>query len=141
MNLIRTNDLDLIKSVFHHPDIKPIIMDEEVDLPITDSVYWLAAYQSSILCGLIVFFPIYSLAWNPHIAVLPEHRGCGTEIMKAGIRWMFDKTPCNKIIAFPFQPIMLRVYEKSGFSVDGFSPKLLTKGGRQIDCYFVGLSK
>jgi RimJ/RimL family protein N-acetyltransferase len=139
MELIRTTDLELIKSVFFHPDIKDEVMDGDCELPIQEHVYWLAAYVSGALVGMIVFVPLYGLAWNPHIAILPEHRGCGTEVMRAGVAWMFSQTSCTKILAFPFKPIMHRVYDKCGFHMEGFSRGLVKAQGQIRDCVIVGI--
>lgn len=141
MNLVRTTSVSLIRSVFFHPAIKPEVMDDDMEIIVHEKIYWLLAYVDGALVGLVMFCPIYSLAWNPHIAIFPHHRGCGTEVMKQGVRWMFDNTPCNKLIAFPFKPIMKRVYEKCGFTIEGNSRGLLTIRGQQIDCQIVGIEK
>lgn len=116
-------------------------MDERVNFLIHDSVYWLLAYQGENLTGCVVFFPIYSMAWNPHIAILPEYRGCGTDVMREGCAWMFANTACLKMLAFPFKPIMQRMYRKCGFKVEGYSKKLLYRNGNLLDCQIVGLNK
>lgn len=141
ITLQRTEDLEVIKSVFEHPDILPEVSDGTLHFPMQDNIYWLLAYSGKLLAGCIVFLPIYSMAWNPHIAILPLHRGVGTEVMRQGCEWMFANTACKKVLAFPFKPIMQRVYQKVGFRVEGYSPKLLYRNGNLLDCQIVGLNK
>lgn len=139
MKLVRTEDLSIIESIFLHPEIKPEVGDAK--FIIHDSVYWLLSYQDENIAGCIVFFPIYSLAWNPHIAILPKYRGCGSDVMREGCAWMFENTACLKLLAFPFKPIMQRVYQKAGFQIEGFSRGLLYRDGNLLDCQIVGLNK
>jgi RimJ/RimL family protein N-acetyltransferase len=141
IKLERSTDLSIIKSVFLDPSIAHEGDDKLFPFPIADCVYWLLAYKDHELIGCIMFLPIYGVAWNPHIGIFKDHRGCGTEVMRLGVAWMFANTPCRKILAFPFQPIMKRVYEKCGFRVEGQSLKLVDYYGTLIDCTIVGLEK
>jgi RimJ/RimL family protein N-acetyltransferase len=141
MRIERTTDLALIKSVFLHPEIADKDMERLMPFPIADVVYWLVAYDGDSLVGCVSFFPLYGVAWNPHIGILPEHRGKGTEVMRECVRWMFENSQARKILAFPFRPIMQRVYEKCGFRVEGFSPKLIDFYGTLTDCQIVGIEK
>ncbi len=118
-----------------HPGVKSSICEEgtEPNVPIHDSIYYLApsglrvsdGAVEDVLLGIVAFLPINLITWNPHIAILPEHRGCGTEVMRKSIDWMFTNTPCEKIVAYPpaFNTPMIRVFEKCGFRVEGCSPK------------------
>ena len=115
MRLVRTADEALIRSVIDHPCVKDWLMqdgDTELVVPEHDSIYYLAAYRElgvepgdvyAQLLGALAFVPINGITWNPHIAVLPKFQGMGygTEMMKMGVKWMFDNTPCLKIVAFP----------------------------------------
>lgn len=141
MKLERTTDLALIKSVFLHPGIADEDMERLMPFPLVDMVYWLLAYEGDTLLGCITFFPLYGCAWNPHIGIFPAQRGCGTEVMRSGVKWMFENTPARKILAFPFKPIMWRVYEKCGFRKEGWSPKLVDFNGELKDCLIVGIEK
>lgn len=141
ISLSRTSDIALIESVFLHPAIKDEVLEGDLALPIHEKVYWLAAHSDHALVGMVVFVPLYGVASNPHIAILPAHRGTGTEVMRQGVRWMFENTDYRKILAFPFKPIMMRLYEKCGFATEGFARGLVMAKGQLRDCRIVGLER
>lgn len=152
MRLERTFDAGLVRSVVGHPKIKPLLIEgDDVPVPLHDSIYYLAAredqyadgaVQDTVL-GIVAFLPVNNVAWNPHIAILPEHRGRGTEAMAAAISWMFDNTPCEKIVAYPpsYNRPMIRVFEKCGLRMEGMSPKSFRWKGVMHDRLLMGKEK
>jgi RimJ/RimL family protein N-acetyltransferase len=137
----RTVDMKLIESVAFHPAVKKDFGSGQDKMVLHDLVYWLTPTIEGVLIGIIVFFPLYGVAWNPHIAILPEHRGNGTEVMRLGVAWMFANTECRKILAFPWKPIMMRVYDKCGFRIEGQCRKLIAVDGAPTDCLIFGKEK
>lgn len=135
----RVFDIDLVKAVICHPEIQPAICEGEPSFPVHDSIYYLMPEDGA---GVVMFMPINTITWNPHIAVLPEHRGRGSELMAAGCQWMFDNTPCRKIVAFPpaFNKAMIRVFEKCGFAHEGVSPNSFMFYGEMHDRILMGRS-
>lgn len=134
MRLERTFDAELVRSVIGHPQIKPLVLEtDDVPVPMHESIYYFSAKDyrcadgavDDVLLGVVGFIPVNNIAWNPHLAILPEHRGRGTEVMEKAIEWMFANTPCEKVVAFPpaYNAAMIRVFEKCGFRVEGCSPK------------------
>jgi RimJ/RimL family protein N-acetyltransferase len=138
MILERTTDVALIKSIIEHPEIAPLIFEGEAQVPIHDSIYYLVAKE-----GIVAFIPINSISWNPHIAVLPEYRGKGTELMQSGLEWMFKNTECKKVVAFPpsYNKPMIRVFEKCGFKQEGFSPNSFMFKGQIYDRLLLGIER
>ncbi len=142
ITLERATDRALIESVVLHPEVKHEFANEpEKCVMFHDNIYWLLARLDGALIGLTVFLPVYGVAYNPHIAILPGYRGNGSEVMRLGVKWMFENTDCTKILAFPFKPIMIRVYQKCGFDIEGFSRKLVSFHGALQDCIIVGVTK
>lgn len=142
LRLERTFDLELILSVVGHPEIKPQIWEEEPIIHLDERIYWLAAYKDGLV-GIIAFYPINSVAYNPHSAILTRGIGLGTEMMKAGVKWMFENTGCLKVVAPPasYNKAMIRVYEKCGFRREGFSPKSFMFRNVLYDRIYMGLEK
>jgi RimJ/RimL family protein N-acetyltransferase len=140
----RTTDRALIESVVLHPQVRhEVANDPEVGIVFHEHIYWLLARLGGVLIGLVVFLPVYGEAYNSHIAILPEYQkgGNGTEVMRLGVQWIFENTPCTKILAFPFKPAMIRIYQKCGFDTEGFSRKLISFHGVLQDCLIVGMTK
>ena len=142
IRLERTTDRKLIESVALHPEIAhEVANDAKAGIVFGEHIYWLAAYTGTVLVGFVMFLPIYGIAYNPHIAILPEHRGCGTEVMRRGVAWMFAHTRALKILAFPFKPAMIRIYEKCGFHIEGLSNSLVWHKGEFKNCLIVAKEK
>lgn len=143
MKLERVFDVSVIEAVIGHPEIKPLVYEGDVSLPSHENIYYLLATDADKTLGVVCFIPVNSIAWNPHIAVLPEHRGCGTELMAKACWWMFDNTPCLKVVAYPpaYNAAMIRVFEKCGFTKEGFSPQSFMFKGVIHDRLLFGLGK
>jgi hypothetical protein len=155
MRLERTEDVALISSIINHPEIKPhIILDGQTDLPIPihPSVYHLIpkidvgvepGMIESIPIGIVMFFPVNPICWNPHVCILPQYRGMGTEALMWGIEWMFSNTECKKLIAHPpvTNTAMIQVFKKLGFHLEGVSPKSVMKNGELVGRILYGLEK
>lgn len=152
LRIERTLDVALVRSVIGHPEIKPLVLDtDEVPVPLHDSIYYLAPREErfadgaveDVLLGIVAFMPINNVTWNPHIAILPEHRGRGTEVMRAALAWMFGNTPCEKVVAYPpaYNVAMIRVFEKCGFKLEGCSPRSFRWHGEMHARLLYGLEK
>ena len=145
MRVERTFNLDIIKSIVEHPELRDLLTEdgEVVHVPSHPDIYWLLSYNKDILRGFVGFIPINSITWNPHIAILPEFRGCGTDTMYAGIQWMFQNTPCQKIVAYPpgYNKAMIRVFEKCGLHREGLSPDSFMFRGKVYDRILMGIER
>lgn len=135
MHVERTFDPELVRSIIAHPGIKPYTWEGEGEppVPMHESIYYLLAKDEryadgaveDVTFGVVAFIPVNPVTWNPHMAILPQHRGTGTQAMNLAMRWMFENTPCRKLVAHPpaFNSRMIRVFEKCGFKTEGVSPK------------------
>ena len=153
MRIERTTDERTIRNVLGNPTVVHEIWDEERELPVHvhDSIYWLSVNDEhhsdgaieDVQVGIIEFVPMNAITWNPHIAILPQYRGLGTQAMKKAIAWMFLNTPCKKIFAAPpaFNTRMIRVFRKCGFKREGISPKSFPWRGEIHDRVLMGLEK
>jgi len=149
MRLERTFDVELVRSIIGHPEVKPLVLEtEDVPVPLHEAIYYLVAKEErhadgaveDQVIGVVAFIPVNGITWNPHIAVLPEHRGRGTEVMAAAMQWMLVNTTCRKLVAYPpaFNMRMIRVFEKCGFSVEGLSRRSFPWHGEIHDRILMG---
>lgn len=152
LRIERTRDAALVRSVIGHPEIRPLVLEgDDVPVPMHESIYYLAPKEErhadgaveDVLLGIVAFMPINNVSWNPHIAILPEHRGRGTEVMKAALAWMFENTACEKVVAHPpaYNSKMIKVFEKCGFRLEGCSPKSFRWNGIMHARLLYGLEK
>lgn len=150
MRIERTTDRAAVLRIVGHPSVKPLIWEGDDDpiVPIHESIYYLIGHDErfsdgaveDVAVGVVAFLPVNSICWNPHVAVLPEHRGRGTELVSEALRWMRSHTPCRKIFAAPpaYNAQMIRVFEKCGFHREGMSPKSFQFRGEIFDRVLMG---
>ncbi len=153
MRLTRTTDPQEVRAVFEAPGVREHIWDraERMPVPIAPTIYHLLAKEQRFsdgsvedcMIGALMFVPMNLIAWNPHIAVLQKYRGCGTELMRAGMEWMYENTPCEKLLAYPpeFNAPMIRVFEKCGFAREGYSPRSFRWHGALCGRLLMGADK
>lgn len=150
MKIERTDDVGIVLGILNHPEIKDLVKDDgEVSLHLHPQLYYLLAkmeigvepgVMEDRVIGCLAFMPVNYITWNPHIAILPQYRGRGTEVMKLGMRWMVENTRCRKLIANvpEYNVAMLRVFEKCDFQREGYSPDSLMKNGRLFGRILMG---
>lgn len=153
MNLERTFDAELVRAVIAHPGVKPHTWegDGEPPVPLHESIYYLVPKEerhsdgavADVTLGIVAFIPVNPVTWNPHLAILPEHRGAGTEALKLALQWMFQHTACRKVVAYPpiFNAPMIRVFEKCGFRREGLSPLSFLWNGELHHRVLMGIEK
>jgi RimJ/RimL family protein N-acetyltransferase len=145
MRIERATDAEVVRSIVSHPDVKPEIWDGEEDppVPMHELVYYLIVRRDGDAAGVIAFIPRNAIVWDAHAAVLPEHRGCGTGAMRLAVKWMFENTPCRKVVCEPpaFKVAMVRVLEKNGFHREGISTKSFQWHGELHDRVLMGIEK
>ena len=145
VRLERSEDMALIRSIIEHPGILPFIWDKPDRIPVYVHmlIHNMIAYLDSAVIGIVTFVPLNSITWNPHISILPDYRGHGTAVMRAATKWMFEKTGCRKICAFPptYNKPMIRVFEKCGYKHEGFSPRSFEFKGIICDRLLMGIEK
>lgn len=153
ISISRTTDLQAIAEILSHDGVRDLVWDDSgpAALSIHEKIYYLMATRdvwdegsvSSVPIGVMAFIPINAVTWNPHIAVLPKYRGTGTDVMRAGVDWIFTNTECKKLVAHPpeYNAAMIRVFEKCGFKSEGYSPRSILKGGTLHGRKLMGIEK
>lgn len=153
ISLAIADDMRLVASILAHEGVRESVWDDggPQPLPVHPSIHYLVAskdvWDEGVLnnrpIGVVAFMPVNSVTCNPHIAILPEFRGTGTDVMDLAIDWMFDNTECKKLVAHPpeYNAAMIRVFEKCGFNREGYSPGSILKDGVMHGRILMGRAK
>ena len=113
----RTFDIDKINSVIKHPDIWPLIADDEdieTYAPPMDGVHYLFDE------GVIVILHPEGDDWEIHVNVLPESRGKAMQSAADALEYGFNTLKASKIVA--------NIPQKYG-NVYGFALKFMKDKG------------
>lgn len=151
MNIRRASidDADFMRTVYGSEGMWAAISDDntpaldEMDLSIiikNPAVFVLIPDN----IGTFVFHPHNSVMYEMHSAVLPECRGRQSlEGARLAGMWMFENTPCQKIITLvPQGNVRADVLaRKGGMTREGTLTKSFLRGGRLIDQHIYGITK
>lgn len=145
----RTFDIDFIKRCVTHPKIWEYSSEdgsmkkEDYVPPLGDVIYWLAPVEDDHLFGVFLTYPHNTVCYEVHTCLLPVIWGRSVECTLAGIGWMFNNTPCCRIITNvpKYNRLALRLAERSGLVQFGINPKSYLKNGLLHDQFMLGISK
>ena len=146
MIIERTFSIDVIDAVLKHPSVKGCIGDDfssDVEYPIVDNVYYLAAYDKE-LAGMFVVYPLNAVTYDSHSAMLPGFYG--KKAKKAGrlaIDWVFNNTECLKLNGSTpeYNKLALKYSDAIGFVREGVNRKSVMKNAKLYDQIYFGLER
>lgn len=147
MKIKRTFDKDVIDSVLKHPSIKPFIGDDQsgdVEFPVIDHIYYLAAWEGDTIAGIFVVFGINGITADAHSSILPGFYGeKAREAGREAIRWVFMNTGFHKINGST--PVCnlraVRYAEDIGFSREGLNKSSYMRNGKLYDQIYFGVER
>lgn len=149
----RSTDASLIKRVITHPRVYPHVSDDSSPDPekfyVSEAVkhpnvYFLLAYDGNELLGLFMVHQHNGVMYEVHTCLLPNAWGeKATEAGKKLIRWVFENTPCEKLITFVPEgnTLALRFAKRCGLRLEGLVTKSYRKGGRLLNQSLLGVEK
>jgi hypothetical protein len=143
----RTYDIEEINYVLKHPNVKGFIEDDfsqDVEYPMLDIVYYLAARENDIIAGMFVVLPINGVTVDAHSAMLPGFYGDkAREAGRLAIRWVFESTGFLKINGSTpdYNKRALRFSEDIGFKREGINKKSYMKNGKLYDQIYFGVER
>ena len=143
-------DIDLVSSILTDDSVFPWIIDDGFD-PLTKgkmaeillsnpSIYVLSPNPYSVF----VLTPRNAVTYDGHVNVLPAGRGKMALLAeRAGISWMFENTPCQKIQGWTpaHYKHVLEYHIRVGFKEEGISRKSWLSGGKLYDEILFGIIK
>lgn len=104
MIVVRVSKLEIIDSVFKHPEVEDMLFDDsprDVTYPINDNVFYLAAYHEigEPIGGIGMFIRKNMIELDCHCGFMPEFRGAMA--VEAGIlmnHWIRKYTKFSKLV-------------------------------------------
>jgi len=140
MIIKRTNDHELIRRIWIHPEIYTLTIDDgcpkdpqNLIMPDLTNSYCLIGVENPDIIGLFVFIPFNHCTVIGHMMVLPEHRGdISRRAGLSAINWIKENTKYTKIIGFTpdCNVAALRYIEKLGFKQEGCLSKSYLRDGK-----------
>lgn len=148
MRIERTTDEEYIKSCLTHKSIWPHVHEddacnaEDYEPPINDGIYWLKAIDKYPV-GVFLLHPHTSVCFEIHTCLLPEIWGRSQEFTALVIVWIFENTPCNRLITnIPaYNKLAIRLAQRSGMTQFGINEKSYLKNGILQDQIMFGINK
>lgn len=153
LSIDRTDDAEIVKGIVGHPDLRAALFEpgEQPKVPMHPLIHYLVAREQAFadgavedkIVGIAAFHPVNSITWTPHLAIMPEHRGKGADVLQFAMSWMFEYTDCRKFFAAPpaYNAAMIRCFEKCGFNREGRSPNSFLWHGQLYDRVLMGFEK
>lgn len=110
---------------------------------IHQQVLYVLVRDGDSIIGLLIFSMHSPICWEVTIAMLPEGKGRALETGKAGLRWIFTKSPCLRIIGRVLKSnrLALKLNKAVGFKVYGVNPKCIMRNGKLEDFVLFGISR
>ena len=147
MIAVRTDSLNVIDSVFKHPEVEDLLFDDsprDITYPIRDDIIYLALSdnKTSEVYGLGMFIRQNMISLDCHIAFLPSVRGI--KAIDAGllmIEWLRIHTGMRKLTAgIPDINKKCQRYAVSvGYEREGVNARSFLKNGIMYDQVYYGL--
>ena len=145
----RLNDYELIRETLTHPRIYKWLVDdgcpvrEDFKLVKSKHIWYIGVYENETYLGLWMFYPHNSICWEVHTCLLPIAWGKSTEMGKEMVTWLFNNTPCQRIITNvpTFNKLALILAINVGFKEFGRNVKSFIRNGILYDQIVLGMSK
>lgn len=149
IKLSRTFNYELVRRIVTHPKVYPFLSDDgsppasEWEPSQNGGVYYVLVEDDGEPVGVLMFTPHNSICYEGHTALLPVVWGKGAEIGAMTALWMFENTPCRRIIgnAPIFNLRALSYAQRAGMHVFGVNERSYLKGGVLYDQIVLGMSK
>ena len=148
---MRTTDKDLIRSIMSNRHVYRHISDDgspsadEFEPPMDDRIFYLLVCDlQDRPAGVFMLHPHNTVCYEVHTCMTPAAWGYAARSGAiAGCKWMFENTPCERIITNV--PTYNRLAER--FAIDcgmtkyGVNPKSIMKNGTLHDQSLYGIGK
>lgn len=144
-----TIDVSTIKRIVTHNYIWENLKDDfdgdpiQYEPKIHDQVLYALVKDDDSILGILIFSMHSPICWEVTIAMLPDGRGRALETAKAGLRWIFTKSKCVRLIGRVLKSnrLAMKLNKAAGFKVYGENPKCILRNGKLEDFVLFGISK
>ena len=100
----RIFDYATIQSTLTHEKLYAAMADdfspprEKFMARLDDAIWYVAVMEHDDYLGLFCFMPESHIRWRLHTCLLPCAWGRSVDIMKAVFEWLWEHTPCERLI-------------------------------------------
>jgi RimJ/RimL family protein N-acetyltransferase len=153
MRIERTNDTDLARRIMTHPRIYPWVTEDGSPAPENfkldglsnhPGIYFLTPLsEDGKVAGVFMVHRNTVSIFECHTCILPEFWGQSLEAAKLMFRWVFDNTPCQKLVTLvPVNNrLALRLAKRAGMEEEGCIRESYMKNGVLIDQIILGVGR
>lgn len=139
-----TTDIDALDEIARNDLVFKHISDDNSirgDSIYSDKFTYLAANEGSELMGFFAISAINSICYEIHTVMHPKTWGRSLKYAKEVIVWIFENTPCKKLITFvpADNPQALSLAINSGMEKEGILKKSFLKNGVLLDQHILGV--
>ena len=148
----RCFDPALVTEIITNPKIYPHVSDDYS--PPQDEftaerlvqnawIYFLTPIFEERTVGVFMVHGHNGVMYEVHTCILPEFWGKSVEAAKVGTQWMFENTPCRKLITLVpvYNRLAYRLALRAGMKDQGIITKSFLKNGTLFDQYVLGIEK
>jgi len=133
-----------------HPKIYPYISDDSCpkreDFRVGREDPWQSYFitaKDDSLIGMWLLHRHNAITYEIHTCVLPSRFRAADEAAKAVVAWIFENTPCRKIITHvpSFNRAALKFALRAGLQLEGCVTESFLKDGKIYDQHLLGITK
>lgn len=112
------------------------------DVPMPDGVLYLCGYAPDLM-GCFILHKQNAVTLECHVQVLPEYRHMSKDFGREVMKWAWDNTAAQKIVAqIPVLYPNVRDFAKAmGFEIEGVNRASYLKHGQIHDQWYLGIQR
>jgi len=144
MGMERTFDQEYIVKCVTSPHVWDACTDDgagdpDLYFPPMEPVVWIDAAGH----GVFMLHPHNAITFEVHTCLLESGKGLATMLAKDVIKWIFENTPCERLITNvpDNNRLALRLAERAGMKQFGVNEKSFKKNGELLDQIMLGISR
>lgn len=141
-----TEDLCAVKYILTHPKVYSHLVDDFAPpagefKPRGDIWNVLIYSNSGALLGLFCCWPVNTVLWEIHVALLPE--GLGRDTHKRFLEWFWPRTDCQRLMTSvpEFNRLAVRFAISAGFSQFGINEQAFQKDKKLHNVVMLGINR
>lgn len=149
MTFERTTDYDLIREIVTHPKLYSWLTDDfsppprDYRPPEHPAIWYLLVKEGETRLGLFMAAPLNGVLFELHTCLLPPAwGGKSREALRSVIQWIFENTPCRRIVTHVPRDnrLALKLAADVGLERIGVNRNSFLKNGKLLDLILFGAS-
>jgi RimJ/RimL family protein N-acetyltransferase len=147
MNIERTHDMVVVRSIMSHPAIWPHIHEDgmiEPDPIDHENLNWILVTIDRTPVGVFLVHAMSSICFQMHTCLLPRIWGFGAaQAAQLLLSWAFEETDCLKMVTNvpAYNRAALRFARAGGMTQEGINRASYVHNGALVDQIMLGITK